>query len=216
MFYHQKVARVRVFADIQNFALRARHSPLVQEIFLLHTWNYHFSHSSGHQDTDISAILQRKPQPQRIDLHAKKNPDPIPKGSLDRWWSMDRGHVTVHPHPISGQGKTWTALGIAPDGPDAQYHTSRIVGQFREWTFPTQVTFDFRWKMHATGFVACITRVCHAFGCILSDICQHHPLRQKEHLKIGHSWLAVEKQKKEKERCIRQSAYMANNWTVER
>ena len=26
MFYHQKVARVRVFADIQNFALRARHS----------------------------------------------------------------------------------------------------------------------------------------------------------------------------------------------
>ena len=28
MFYHQKVARVRVFADIQNFALRARHSLL--------------------------------------------------------------------------------------------------------------------------------------------------------------------------------------------
>jgi hypothetical protein len=27
MFYHQKVARVRVFADIQNFTLRARHSP---------------------------------------------------------------------------------------------------------------------------------------------------------------------------------------------
>ena len=26
MFYHQKVARVRVFADIQNFALRAWHS----------------------------------------------------------------------------------------------------------------------------------------------------------------------------------------------
>ena len=26
MFYHQKVARVRVFAGIQNFALRARHS----------------------------------------------------------------------------------------------------------------------------------------------------------------------------------------------
>ena len=27
MFYHQKVARMRVFADIQNFALRAWHSP---------------------------------------------------------------------------------------------------------------------------------------------------------------------------------------------
>ena len=26
MFYHQKVARVRVFADIRHFALRARHS----------------------------------------------------------------------------------------------------------------------------------------------------------------------------------------------
>ena len=26
MFYHQKVARVRVFADIQNFALCASHS----------------------------------------------------------------------------------------------------------------------------------------------------------------------------------------------
>ena len=26
MFYHQKVAMVRVFADIQNFALCARHS----------------------------------------------------------------------------------------------------------------------------------------------------------------------------------------------
>ena len=35
MFYHQKVAKVRVFADIQNFALCARHF-LCRCIVLLH------------------------------------------------------------------------------------------------------------------------------------------------------------------------------------
>ena len=35
MFYHQKVARVRVFADIQNFALRAQcvHGIPIQALF---------------------------------------------------------------------------------------------------------------------------------------------------------------------------------------
>ena len=41
MFYHQKVAGVRVFADIQNFALRARHSFLFLPRGLLDGGNYH-------------------------------------------------------------------------------------------------------------------------------------------------------------------------------
>ena len=35
MFYHQKVARVRAFADIQNFALRAWHSLRAQNAEIL-------------------------------------------------------------------------------------------------------------------------------------------------------------------------------------
>ena len=86
MFYHQKVARVRVFADIQNFALRAHCVRTACMAFPMHT----------------KSLLPSA-------MHREERPFSVPVVSLDmvaQHWQI----ITLHDSQSSGCSKSYRAI----------------------------------------------------------------------------------------------------------